>query len=947
MDPVMEQDPGRWSVGPTDDQKGYLEIALQEEIMHETDRGLLLTFRNLIAPTKDGDTFDDRFQNAVRSDLGHAFGQMDRYTRLTAWVRMEGMRHAEVSLLLSFADPANPSRSVYLASRTPLSSGTWTKLILSFDHLPEETRRRPRSVGIMRSYYRKEPGDEETMRLYLDDWRLERARERKCRGTDPDPSVVIVNQAGYQPADRKLGVVAGTHPSDRFRLRASADGSVALEGTLDPRAFHLGAMKLADFTGFRRPGRYFVEAGGIRSVDFDIRDGLYGDLAKTLASGLRQMRCGAAVEAHDACHLDNAKRLDTGAHVDLVGGYHDAGDTRKYNWNDPVALYHCALAAQAARAAGRSDGPHLDEARWAAAHIEKLVREFGSERIPARIENREGRRRHCNYWTDNVPGNEDDHVINADPEGFAGLPPHVCLDMALGFASLAELEGAGSAEGKRWLSLAEEVWQANEKAAEKDQFTAAMAGMAAIRLHRLTGRESYALRARDLGRVLLRLQELRFVRGPHGPVAGYFYNSAANDLRQVWRMMYHDPAVRMLAELGQSFPDDPEAPDWRAALRLYAEFFVRPMMRLEQPYGWVFSGLVNDVEHEEDLVWCAANARLYGRYLPLGTRPAGAALYLRLTGLHRNGHDNSIAGLTRLYLAQALSDPDLQEAARRCLGFLLGENAFNGMSITGLGQDPLVPAHNIIGPVPGLAIASGVGHDFFTRFNEDSGDKEVSGLATACAMSLAARLAEPFHLSGKVTARDPSAPAGLTLTALDGDGRPAEVTLDADGCFGPLALAPGLEYEIRAGPITRRIVAVAGGRKTLAMDLRGEVRLSRGTARHAGADTPAPGVPPGPAAECPPDLLQPHAGEDVALEVLLTPQGTPPAAGRLLMRGYNVILPRTEREYRLDGNLPVRLPWTFRPDKPGEVFTVQAWLPDQPDAVVEWVGLALPTPAAE
>ena len=45
----------------------------------------------------------------------------------------------------------------------------------------------------------------------------------------------------------------------------------------------------------------------------------------------KYQRCGVAVpNVHPACHLDDARRRDTGEHVDATGGWHDAGDLRKW-----------------------------------------------------------------------------------------------------------------------------------------------------------------------------------------------------------------------------------------------------------------------------------------------------------------------------------------------------------------------------------------------------------------------------------------------------------------------------------------------------------------------------------------------------------------------------------------------------------------------------------------
>ena len=82
-----------------------------------------------------------------------------------------------------------------------------------------------------------------------------------------------------------------------------------------------------------------------------------------------QQRCGIAVpNVHPVCHLDDARRRDNGQYVDVTGGWHDAGDLRK--WME-TALHSGIALLQLARNLGSHwnlDGsglpPLLDEIKW-------------------------------------------------------------------------------------------------------------------------------------------------------------------------------------------------------------------------------------------------------------------------------------------------------------------------------------------------------------------------------------------------------------------------------------------------------------------------------------------------------------------------------------------------------------------------------------------------------
>jgi hypothetical protein len=948
VDSVLEENLSGWNIYRAPGGRvpsEYISVATQTERLHGTDRGLLFTFHNIIARTHHGGTTNDIWQIANKRALTGPFLQMDRYTRFTAWVYVEGARHPHMGLILYFRDPDDPKRKIAVTARTVMAANQWTKLILTFDHLPAAVRQRCIYAGLFRFYMRPEPGDDrDAMRVYIDDFRLEHVAERKCRGTDADPTVVIVNQVGYRSTDRKQAVVNGSNPDTTFRLRRSDNNAVVLEGALDSRAFHVGAFKLADFGSYRTPGRYYTEAGGIRAVDFDINDDVYRGLTHTFAYGIRNMRCGSDTEQHPACHLDNAHRIDTGAHVDVVGGYHDAGDTRHYNRNSVLALNAAALAARAARAAGAVDTEFLTEARHAASHLERLIREFGPGTLPSHLENRSpglppgSNGRHCNYWTDNVPGNEDDHVV-VGGEGMRLIFQNEYYHAAWGFALLADLVGAGTDEGRRCLKTAEELWRAQTDE-PSEQFSTALACLAGIELHRVTGNEDYADRARELGSALLTMQELRVLKGSSPPVSGYFYDRPGNGLRHYQRMHHNNPAIRALAALCRAYPDAPGAARWRLSLLVYSTFYVKPLTRLERPYGTAITAMATQ---DESL---AALAKGYpaSAYVPLGTDAGGRLMFAGFE--YQNSARQPLFILTRartrLHLARALGDLDLQEAARRNLGFTLGENPFNAMAVSGIGQDPLYGYYCIYGPTRG-GIVHGVGFDYYTRHSAGSGIKEIWVTPTCVALELAAELAEPFRLSGTMVSGGKPHPGEVSVRLPGDPGSARIVKADADGAFGPAKLSPGVEYELRAGPVVRRFPAVAGTALDLVLDVQGDVSLADSGATYAKVEVRRrrkPKTKPEVAEHAPGTLLAPIAGEPVVLKITVTPRGEPATGGRLRVSGINVSLPSPVVEYEVVGPEPFTVEIPFKAETAGNVFAIRAVVESQPDTALEWSGVA-------
>ena len=179
---------------------------------------------------------------------------------------------------------------------------------------------------------------------------------------------IVVDQFGWRPGDTKIVVFAqpvkgfnaaqwGTFtPGSTFVVRRAADGATVFEGPVTiwnsgtvheqsgDRAWH------GDFSALTAPGTYFVSVPGgsrpgARSFDFRIGDAVYAAALRAACRTYYYQRCGTDLtEAfggpwnHKACHVGPGQDLeaqgwDGGAKPparDVHGGWHDAGDYRKY-----------------------------------------------------------------------------------------------------------------------------------------------------------------------------------------------------------------------------------------------------------------------------------------------------------------------------------------------------------------------------------------------------------------------------------------------------------------------------------------------------------------------------------------------------------------------------------------------------------------------------------------
>ena len=92
-----------------------------------------------------------------------------------------------------------------------------------------------------------------------------------------------------------------------------------------------GAFWQADFSDFNTPGSYQIETDYQISAPFMIADWVYDRLSRGYLTFMEAQRCGQEIPGvHPACHLDDGVLETDGSHWPAVGGWHDAGDFRKW-----------------------------------------------------------------------------------------------------------------------------------------------------------------------------------------------------------------------------------------------------------------------------------------------------------------------------------------------------------------------------------------------------------------------------------------------------------------------------------------------------------------------------------------------------------------------------------------------------------------------------------------
>ncbi len=166
---------------------------------------------------------------------------------------------------------------------------------------------------------------------------------------------IMVNQAGYLPDSKKIGVI--TMAAERFQVK-DTQGGLCLQGEVT----HFGLdeasgddIYMADFSALRQEGSYVLQVDNQEtSLPFSVGQDVYDDACHKLQEAYYYLKCGGALTgeragryAHGICHNRDAVLWeDPSVSKDVTGGWHDAGDYGKYVTAGACAVSHLLYAWQ-------------------------------------------------------------------------------------------------------------------------------------------------------------------------------------------------------------------------------------------------------------------------------------------------------------------------------------------------------------------------------------------------------------------------------------------------------------------------------------------------------------------------------------------------------------------------------------------------------------------------
>lgn len=201
-------------------------------------------------------------------------------------------------------------------------------------------------------------------------------------------SWIRINQLGYTPDGVKVAVWCSKEEKElvNWELVYADSKKIAAKGKAGKAFGVYGPFKQTyrlNFSHFKKPGRYYLQAGGVKSSEFEIGDDVYKGAADFCLRYMRQQRTGFNPFLKDSCHTHDGYVLygekagiKDSTHIDVVGGWHDASDYLQYVPTSANATYHLLAAYRDfptvftdEKSANGLDGKNgqpdvLDEARW-------------------------------------------------------------------------------------------------------------------------------------------------------------------------------------------------------------------------------------------------------------------------------------------------------------------------------------------------------------------------------------------------------------------------------------------------------------------------------------------------------------------------------------------------------------------------------------------------------
>jgi len=213
---------------------------------------------------------------------------------------------------------------------------------------------------------------------------------------------IRINQLGYTPAGVKIAVWCSKDSLriKTFQLVDTKTKKFAYSDSVGKAFGSYGPFKQTyrlNFSSFKKPGRYYLQAGGVKSAEFTIGNDVYKGTADFCLRYMRQQRSGFNPFLNDSCHTHDGYSLygekagiPDSSYINVIGGWHDASDYLQYSATSANATWHLLAAYRDfpklfgdEKLGNGLDGKNgvpdvLDEAQWG---LDWLMKMFPSRQV--------------------------------------------------------------------------------------------------------------------------------------------------------------------------------------------------------------------------------------------------------------------------------------------------------------------------------------------------------------------------------------------------------------------------------------------------------------------------------------------------------------------------------------------------------------------------------------
>jgi Glycosyl hydrolase family 9 len=510
----------------------------------------------------------------------------------------------------------------------------------------------------------------------------------------------------------------------RGKLLPDQDPQPFYRGLLRKSSTRWGQFWQADFSNFQTPGSYQIETDWQISPPFAIRERVYDRIILGYLNFLRAQRCGCSVfGVHDACHLDDAVLDTDGSPHPATGGWHDAGDFRKWlaftlNHLDALLTVHANLGGDIDQG-GVDPSALLDEIAWGNTFFHRMINDAGQVyedvaggSAPAGtaftyesdwwFENHPG----CfadatdNRWTDNVPQSGDERklrttynplvqwaFVQVQARASRQLPaPSAALCLSL--ATKAAAYGRQREDDDRTLFLSAQLRGSLELQAAGDTSTHPQAIVA-------------------LARMLMQRQASHAAG-----LSGYFLEKDASDAYRSIAFTA-DPAFALLHfwELRDLLGDPSAAEQAKLAVSAYIEQYLLADSS-SNPFALTPYGVYLHLEHSTRQLFRDAGA---GRGVRTFIHPFNQQGIVHGTSSVLMGHAHLLAKAAALF-----EKPAWRAAAERLVHWCLGHNTLNRSLFSGIGYAQPVGYSYRIPQLPEAMIVGFIGRPDDSPYLEQS-----------------------------------------------------------------------------------------------------------------------------------------------------------------------------------------------------------------------------------